>query len=216
MAANIVMVEVNCCFYKKGMKGMETRIVEIAQRIHGLRELMEIPEEEMARVVGMDPEEYLLHEKGERDFSFTFLYRCADRLGVDIVELLTGEGPHLSFYSIVRRGEGLDIRRRAGFRYEHLGYRFKNKLAEPFFVTAPYLEEEQDKPIHLSTHEGQEFDYIIEGQLKVQMEDHEEILNPGDAIYYDSSRGHGMIAVGGVPCKFLAVILKKREKEEDQ
>ncbi len=66
----------------------------------------------------------------------------------------------MSFYSIVRRGEGLDIRRRAGFRYEHLGYRFKNKLAEPFFVTAPYLEEEQDKPIHLSTHEGQEFDYI--------------------------------------------------------
>ena len=96
------------------------------------------------------------HENGEQDFGFTFLYKCADKLDVDIVELLTGENPRLSFYSIVRKGEGLDIKRRAGFKYEHLNYRFKNKIAETFLVTAPYFEEEQDQPIPLSTHSGQE------------------------------------------------------------
>lgn len=193
---------------------METRLLEIAERIKGLREMLDIPAAEVAKLVGMSEQEYLEHENGRHDFSFTFLYKCADLFHVDIVELLTGENPHLSFYSIVRAGQGLDIKRREGFKYEHLGYRFKGKLAEPFLVTAPYSEEEQNEPIHLSTHEGQEFDFIVSGSLKVQMEDHSEVLNAGDSILYDSGRGHGMIATGGKECVFLAVILKKPEQEE--
>ncbi len=199
---------------RKGVLFMETRILEIAERIRGLREIMGLTVAEMALALDVTEAEYLAHEQGETDFNFTFLYKCADQFGVDIVELLTGENPHLSFYSIVRHGEGLDIKRRAGFKYEHLGYRFKNKLAEPFLVRAPYIEAEQTEPIHLSTHEGQEFDFILDGQLKVRMEDHIEILNPGDSIYYDSGRGHGMIATGGKECNFLAVILKKEKKQE--
>ena len=83
---------------------METRIVETAQRIKGLRELLEISPADMARATGLTEEAYLKHENGECDFSFTFLYNCADKLGVDIVELLTGENPHLSHYSIMRKG----------------------------------------------------------------------------------------------------------------
>lgn len=192
------------------------QIQEIAQRIKTLREIMEIPAEEMAQAAGVTAEEYLEYEKGGTDFSFTFLYNCAQRFGVDIVELLTGEQPRLSFYSIVRAGEGLNIKRRAGFQYNHLAYRFTHKAAEPFLVTAPYLPEEQDRPIHLSSHKGQEFDYIISGSLKVQMEDYTEILNPGDAIYYDSGHGHGMIAVGGSPCVFLAVVLQSGKEGNNQ
>ena len=108
---------------------METRIVETAQRIKGLRELLDITPQEMAQATGMSVEAYLSHENGEHDFSFTFLYNCADKLGVDIVELLTGENPRLSHYSIVRKGEGLDIKRRKSFKYRHLCYLFKNKYA---------------------------------------------------------------------------------------
>jgi quercetin dioxygenase-like cupin family protein len=135
---------------------------------------------------------------------------------VDIVELLTGENPHLSFYSIVRKGDGLDIKRREGFKYEHLGYRFKSKIAEPFLVTAPYMEEEQNKPIELSTHEGQEFDFILKGTMKAQMENHVEILHEGDSMYYNSGRGHGMIATGGEECVFLAVVLRKPEQLDQE
>lgn len=192
---------------------METRIIEIVERIKGLRNLEGITVEDMAEACDISVEEYQEFENAKVDASFTFLYKCADRLGVDIVELLTGDAPRLSFYSIVHKGEGLDIKRRAGFAYEHLGYRFREKTAEPFLVTAPYIEAEQDEPIHLSTHEGQEFDYVIKGSLKVRMEDHIEILNEGDSIYYDSGRGHGMIATGGKECVFLAVVLKKREED---
>ena len=59
---------------------METRIVEIAERIKGLREMMDITPEEMAEAAGVELEEYLKHENGEQDFGFTFLYKCADKL----------------------------------------------------------------------------------------------------------------------------------------
>lgn len=194
---------------------METRILEIAERIKGLREMMDFTPEQMAQAVGISLSEYLAYEGGQEDFNFTFLYKCADKFGVDIVELLTGENPRLSFYSIVRAGEGLDIKRREGFKYEHLGYRFKNKIAETFLVSAPYIPEEQEEPIRLSTHEGQEFDYIISGSLKTRMEDHVEVLNAGDAIYYDSGRGHGMIATGGQECVFLAIVMRRVEEKDE-
>lgn len=191
---------------------MEERLFETAKRIQALRDIVGISPEEMAKATKISVEEYLELERGEKDFGFTFLNNCAEALGVDIVELLTGENPHLSHYSVVRKGKGLDIKRRAGFKYEHLGYRFKNKLAEVFYVTAPFSAEEQDKPITLSVHEGQEFDYIIKGQLKVALEDHIEVLGEGDSIYYDSSRGHGMIATGGADCEFLAITIHPSKK----
>ena len=134
--------------------------------------------------------------------------QCAEKFGVDVIELLTGENPHLTGYSLTREGAGLSIKRRAGFEYLHKAPHFRHKLAEPFVVTAPYLEEEQDVPVHLSRHEGQELDFIISGQMRFAYEDHEEILNPGDVVMYDSGRGHGMIATGGEPCVFLAIVMK--------
>ena len=193
---------------------METRIIEIAERIKALRDILGFTVEEMAEATDTTPQAYVQAEEGRQDFTFTFLYACSQKFEVDMVELLTGENPLLSFYSIVRKNEGLNLNRREGFAYRHVAYRFKDKLAEPFVVTAPYQEEEQDKPIHLSYHAGQEFDFVIRGQLKVQLENHTETLQAGDAIYYDSGRGHGMIATGGEPCEFLAVIMRAEEEEK--
>lgn len=190
---------------------MEPMLAEIAERIRGLRELMDISEEEMASVTGVSLEEYRKYEQGETDFPFTFLLKSAERFGVDIVELMSGEDPHLSFYTVVRRGKGLPMERRKGFAYRHLAFLFKHKLSEPFLVTAPYSAEEQGKPIPYSVHDGQEFDYILKGTLRVELEGHVELLNEGDSIYYDSGHRHGMMAVNGQDCQFLAVVLKKPE-----
>ncbi|MDR2715861.1 MAG: helix-turn-helix domain-containing protein, partial [Coriobacteriaceae bacterium] len=129
---------------------MEPNIKEVARRIQALREDMGFSVEEMAEATNRDAAEYERQDKGEQDLSFTFLYRCADKFGIDVIELLTGENPHLSGYSLTRGSDGLSIKRRAGFEYLHKAPHFKNKLAEPFLVTAPYLEEEQDRPVHLS------------------------------------------------------------------
>lgn len=185
------------------------KIKQIAERIKGLRTLLEFSPEEVAKECGVSVSEYLDAEEGKTDFSFTFLYNLANKFGVDIAELVSGQAPKLSYYTITRAGKGLPIERRIGFKYQHLGHLMKNRIAEPFKVLARYSEDEQEKPIALSKHEGQEFDYILKGKLKFQFEDHVEVLNEGDAVYYDSSHGHGMIATGGGDCEFLAIVFKK-------
>lgn len=187
---------------------MNEKIALIAERIRGLRDMLGISAEDMARAVELSPEEYAEYEAGTKDYSFTFLYKAAGRLGVDITELLTGDMPKLKLFSLIRAGEGLPIERRRDFSYQHMAYLFKDKAAEPFCVTAKYDEAEEGEPVALSRHEGQEFDYILEGSLRMKIEDHEFIMNPGDAVYYDARHGHGMAAHGGKDCRFLAVVIK--------
>ena len=183
---------------------MSDQIVAIAQRLRGLREIMEISQQEMAETLGVDVSVYDEYEQGMHDFAFSFLYGCANKLGVDIIELLTGEAPRLSYCSIVRRDEGLEIERRSEYKYQHLAYFFKNKKAEPFHVTVT----PEDQSLHLNAHDGQEFNYILKGSMLIKVGEEEAIVNEGDAIYYDSSKPHGMIAVNNAPCEFLAVIMK--------
>ncbi len=126
-----------------------------------------------------------------------------------MIEILTGSNPHLTDFTMTQAGKGLPIKRRAGFNYYHLAATFKNKMAEPFLVQAPYIESEQDKEIPLSHHEGQEFDYILTGKLKFSHEGRIVEVGPGDTLYYDSGKGHGMIATSKEGCTFLAVIMRK-------
>ena len=120
----------------------------------------------------------------------------------------SGDNPKLKRYCVVRKGTGLPVKRREGFEYQHLAYLFKDKKIEPFLVIAPYSEEEQEKPISLSVHEGQEYDYILSGSLKTVIDGKIKVLNAGDSIIYDSSAPHGMIATNGAKCEFLAILIK--------
>ena len=190
---------------------MENKIREVAERIKALREIMGFSVKEMAECTDLSEKDYSTLENGESDFSFTFIYKCAQKFGVDVTDILKGSSPTLSSFSITKRGEGLPIVRRQGFRYENLAPLFKNKVTEPFVVTARFDPEAASKPIKLSTHEGQEFDYILKGRLKVQIDDHIEIIGEGDSIYYNSGTPHGMIAWEG-DCEFLAVVINAQGK----
>ncbi|MBQ7474896.1 MAG: AMP-binding protein [Clostridia bacterium] len=185
---------------------MENILKDMASRIKTLREIREITVKEMAEATGVTPDAYLRLESGEADFTFTFIYKCAARLGVETVDLLAGESATLETYCVNRAGGGLPIARRQGFSYNNIAPLFKGKIAEPFVVKAPWIPEEADRPIRLAHHEGQEFDYVLRGTLKVSIDGRIEILHEGDSIYYDSSRPHGMIA-WEEDCEFLAVTI---------
>lgn len=179
---------------------------EVAERLMNLRQLLDISPETMAQYAGVSVEEYLESETGNKDFSFNFLYNCSKALNVDITELIRGDGAKLSSFTITRAGEGLPIERRSGFNYLHLAANLKGRKAEPFVVSVPYDKEAEEAAIKLSTHEGQEMDYVLEGELKVEIDGHISILKAGDCVYYDSGKPHGMVAAGGKECKFLAIV----------
>ncbi len=183
----------------------EFKIREVAERIRLTRESVGLSPEEMAEKCGISTYEYMAYEGGAKDFSFTFIYKFANACGVEITDLMEGESPHINSFDITRAGEGLPIVRRKGLTYMRLAPNFKNKIGEPFLVTIPYVDEKYRVP-HPHTHEGQEMDIVISGQLKVRVGDNIEILNEGDSIYYDSSEPHDEWAVGGSECKFYAVV----------
>lgn len=187
---------------------MDDKIRLIADRLHALREDLGYTLETMALATDCTVEEYTKIEAGVADIGFSFLFKAAQFLDVDLTVLLTGEPARLSGYSIVRKGEGLPIDRRRGFSYRNLAYRFKDRKLEPFLVTAPYETGAEAGQIHLNTHIGQEMDLVLSGSLRIQIDKHMEVLNEGDSIIYDSGVPHGMVAIDGMPCQFLAIVMK--------
>ena len=190
---------------------MDYSLKEVAGRIKDLREAKGYTTEELARLTGVTLEDYMLLEKGETDFSFTFIYKCAKACGVEVVDLLEGRSSTLTSFAITRKGEGLKILKQHGVEYNNLAPKFKEKLAEPFLVKFPYLPEEQNAPMKLNSHNGQEFDVIVKGSLKVQVGSHVDILHEGDSIFYNSLIPHGMIAVSEGGCEFHAVVLNPQD-----
>ncbi|MBO5822415.1 MAG: AMP-binding protein, partial [Lentisphaeria bacterium] len=167
---------------------------------------MEISTATMAQVTGVSEAEYIAHENGEVDSHISFLYDCAKKFGVDLSAIVRGESAKLSSYALTRAGSGVSIERSHEFVYQQLAADFKKRLTEPLLVKAK--PEIPGQPIPLSVHPGQEFDYILRGKLKVQMEGKCEILSEGDSIYFDSNQPHGLVAYECDECEFLAIVIQ--------
>ena len=193
---------------------VNTQLMEVAFRIREMRGICGFTEMEMARKTDTTPEEYRAYEAGMVDLPFTFIHKCSLAFGIGITDLLEGHSAHLSSYTVTRRGEGQQTAKEPGIEISNLAPFFRNKLAEPYYVTYDYDEAQQHMPIHLTTHSGQEFDIVLSGQLKVQVGEHTEILGEGDSILYNSSTPHGMIAVGGGKCVFCAVVVSGEKTDE--
>ncbi|MBQ9785304.1 MAG: AMP-binding protein [Clostridia bacterium] len=168
----------------------------------------------MAEKTEVSVEAYRQYEKGELDFPFTFIHKCSLAFGIGITDLLEGRSAHLSSYTVTRRGQGQQTAKEDGIEISNLAPMFRKKIAEPYWVRYEYNPALQNKPIHLTKHSGQEFDFVMKGRLKVQIGDNIEYLGEGDSIYYNSSTPHGMIAVDGVDCLFVAVVLPGENEKE--
>ncbi len=192
----------------------QQKMLEIAARIREMREISGLSQAEMARKVEVSEDAYVQYESGSIDFPFTFIHKCALVFGIGITDLLEGRSAHLSSYTVTRKGHGQQTAKEDGIEIRDLAPMFRKKIAEPYWVRYEYDPRLQDKPIHLAKHSGQEFDLIISGRLKVQVGDNIEYLSEGDSIYYNSSTPHGMIAVDGRDCLFVAVVLPGADQAE--
>ena len=179
-----------------------------------MREIMELSTFEMAEKTGVSVSEYEDYESGKTDFPFSFIHKCAQVFDLDITDLLEGHSSRLSSYTVTRKGQGQQTAKEDGIDIANLAPKFRDKIAEPYWVKYEYDPSLQNKPIQLATHSGQEFDLVISGKLKVQVGNHTEVLGEGDSIYYNSSTPHGMIAVDNQDCVFVAVVLPGETTKE--
>jgi quercetin dioxygenase-like cupin family protein len=183
---------------------MTEQLQEIGARLGALRDIFDISVEKMAQKMKISVDEYSAYERGQRDFSFSFLQNAALIFSVDVVDIISGESPKLTKCALVRKGEGFDIERRKAYDYKHLAFTFSHKKAEPFMVT---VEPKQSEAPTLHSHDGQEFDYMLSGKMEFHFDNIVYELNEGDSVYFDSSVPHAMKAAGTQAVKFLAVVI---------
>ena len=188
-------------------------LLDVALRIREMRQIVGYSIAEMAVKTEISQELYQEYEAGTVDLPFSFMHKCAKVFGLELSELLEGRSAKLTGYTVTRKGMGMITASEDGITIQDMASMFRQKLATPYYVTYEYSEELQDEPIHTTTHDGQEFDLILKGALRIKVGEHEEVLREGDSIFYNSSTPHGMIAIDGEKCVFLSMIMASDKRD---
>ena len=165
---------------------MSEEIRQIAERLVGLRDALDLRPEDIASTCNINLETYLGYESGEKDIPVSFLHQIAKHS-----------------YFLTRKDKGVAVERTKAYKYQSLAAGFANRKADPFMVTVEPSAPEA--PFTLNTHPGQEFNLVLEGSMHLRIGEKELVLNEGDSIIFDSTRPHGMKAIDR-QVKFLAII----------
>jgi transcriptional regulator with XRE-family HTH domain len=186
----------------------EAREIPVGEKIKALREQKGLSLKDVADQTGFSTALISQMENHLISPSLGTLIKLAKALEVKVGDFF-GEA-HEEPFAIVRKDERKTVSRFAskegvkyGYGYESLGFEKKNRHMEPFIVT---LEPATIKTSKTSTHEGEEFIYVLEGEMEVIFGDHRDVLYPGDCIYYDSTIPHRVQCHQEKVTKILAVL----------
>lgn len=120
---------------------MDEAIKQIGERLKGLREVLNIPAEEVAELCEISLEHYLKIESGEADPSVYRLSKISKRYGIDLDVLLFGEEPRMKGYYVTRKGQGPEIERNNQYKYESLAVGFKDRRVNPLWYRLTLCQE---------------------------------------------------------------------------
>jgi transcriptional regulator with XRE-family HTH domain len=182
--------------------------VRVGEKIKALREGRGLSLKEIADLTGFSTALLSQMENHLVSPSLGTLIKLASAFGVKVGDFLgETEGEP---YSIVRKDERKKVSRFAskdgvkyGYSYESLGFDKKDRHMEPFIVT---LEPATVKAAKTSVHEGEEFIFVLEGEMEVILGNHTDVLYPGDSIYYDSTIPHRVQCHQDKMTRILAVL----------
>jgi len=178
----------------------------LGDRIRRVREKQGLTIGDLSSRTGVDVNTLQRTESGEMIPALGQLVRLGRALDMKMGYFISPGVDKLM--TVVRRDERQPISRygetksmQYGYFYESLAPEKANRLMEPFVVTLMPTDKEE-----FSNHVGQEFLYVLEGEMKVQVGERVEFLKPGDAVYYDSNQPHLVKCVGPNVAKVLAVL----------
>jgi len=182
--------------------------VRVGERVKELRERKGLSLKEVADLTGFSTALLSQMENHLVSPSLGTIIKLARALSVKVGDFL-GDTKGEPF-TIVRKDERKMVSRFAskegvkyGYSYESLGFDKKDRHMEPFIVT---LEPATVKAAKTSVHEGEEFIFVLEGEMEVILGSHTDILHPGDSIYYDSTIPHKVQCHQDKVTRILAVI----------
>ncbi|MHB0946981.1 MAG: helix-turn-helix domain-containing protein [Sedimentisphaerales bacterium] len=179
---------------------------DIGENIRTLRESVGLTLTAAAKKAALTKSALSKIETGQSSPPIATLLRIAKALNVSLVDFFTAEKKHLP-YVLTRKGTGRVISRdgsRFGYSYEALGLEKRDKIAEPFLLNI-----KPDDPEGAFHHEGQEFIYMLSGQMSFTINDEKLILRAGDSLYFDSTNVHRTRVIGKCSAKFICVFIQQ-------
>jgi transcriptional regulator with XRE-family HTH domain len=189
----------------------EDILVNVGEKVRYVREEKTLSLEDVSRRTGIDIPLLKQIENGTVSPPLGVIIKLAKALDMKMGYFISGEENRA--YTIVRRNDRkvisrYDSRRQKqyGYEYESLAPHKKDRHMEPFMVTLEPVETEGGR----STHDGQEFIFVLQGNMEVCLGEEVHILEPGDAIYYDSSVPHLVKCHGNEATRILAVLYAEK------
>lgn len=179
----------------------------IGQRIRRMREAQGLSLDEVSSLVGISTHELSELEAGHGLPSVGLVIKLSRVLGSRVDGILHGGAAMSRALSVFRAGQhGAEEEEGdtdQGYTYRSLGRPSSpGQGMEPLLITfVPH--ETAVRPI---AHDGQEFVYVLDGQVELLHDGERCTLNPGDSVYLDSSRPHLFRAVGDKPSKAVGVV----------
>lgn len=186
----------------------------IGEKIRRLREGAALTVSQLAERASLSPEELERIEQDMISPALGVLIRISDGLGVRLGHFFE-QGPRKAF-SVARAAEQKAFTRFAsksgmnfGQVYCSLAAEKRERVMEPFLITQTTPTDPDGNPLELeqfTTHSGEEFIYVLEGRIEVQIEEQVVVLDPGDSIYYDSTVRHRITHRGPGKSRTLSVV----------
>jgi transcriptional regulator with XRE-family HTH domain len=186
--------------------------LKLGAQIRALRLARGLDLADVARVSTLDPRHLERIEADDEEPAIGELSNLANALGVSLGSFFQTSLPE-SRVEVVHAHERWtvepqsDAARALNYRYQALSYRLTEKHMAPFLVEVP-PHEGRDAPT--SSHAGEEFGFVLAGQLEINVGGTTYRLGPGDAIYFDSQQPHTFRAVEGTTVRLLVCILQAR------
>jgi len=182
----------------------------IGGKITTLRESLGLSQSELAERCDCDTATIAGLEDGQLAPSLAPLIKITRALGVRLGTLLdddTGVGPVVTRKDEaghVKRLKSLETSSDAGvLDFFSLAEGKAARHMEPFMIA---VNPGDASASALSSHEGEEFVYVLDGQIEIEYGRDLHVLSPGDSIYYDSIVPHQLRAHGAAPARILAVV----------
>ena len=186
-------------------------MVNVAERVKRAREQRGLSLLDISRRTGIDASLLSEIEQGQSVPPLGTIIKLAKALEMKMGYFISGD--ELKPFTIVRRGDRRVVSRYDSKRDKHYGYGYeslapykKDRHMEPFLVTLQPATTKEER----STHDGQEFIFVLSGRMEVRLGEEIHVLEPGDAIYYDSTVPHLVKCHGQEPTRILAVLYAEK------
>ncbi len=186
----------------------EVRDLNLGQKIRKLRQEKRLTLQELSELTSLSKPLLSQIENEQVVPPIATLLKIAKGLKVGIHFFFEDEGDRQK-YVLMRGEKGKTSRRRSRndspqvYLYRTLAPGIRHKKMEPFLVEFELAEWNNS---FLYNHEGEEFIYLLEGELEFHYGAEVLQLKPGDSIYYDSSEPHGYVSRGEKKAKAVAVL----------